>query len=226
MNLVAIIPARGSSKGIKNKNIKNFYGKPLISYIIETATHVDKINRIIVSSESKEIIEISKDYGAETPFIRPKELANDGVPTLPVLKHAINYLEEKEGYNPDAVVLLYATSPLLKSETLSNAIEMFQKGGFDSLISVIKETGHYWIKKTQEYKKFHPKDRVNRQLIQPLLKENGAIYITKKRLISDENQIVGGKIGFFEMDKEESIDIDTLLDFQMAEFIYEKRKEG
>jgi len=119
MNTVAIIPARGGSKGIPRKNIKELCEKPLITYIIETALRVEELDRVIVSTEDKEIAEVAKKCGAEVPFMRPEELARDETPTLPVLQHAVKYLEEKENYKPDIVVLLYATSPLLKHERVS-----------------------------------------------------------------------------------------------------------
>jgi CMP-N-acetylneuraminic acid synthetase len=123
LNAIAIIPARGGSKTIPRKNIKNFAGRPLISHIIETALKVNELDRVIVSTEDKEIAEIAKKFGAEVPFLRPNELAQDQTPTLPVLIHAVNYLEEEEGYTPHLVVLVYATSPLLKPESIATAIQ-------------------------------------------------------------------------------------------------------
>ena len=224
MNIVAIIPARGGSKGIPKKNIKELCGKPLIAYIIETALKVKELDRVIVSTEDKEIAEIAKKYGAEVPFIRPEELAEDETPTLPVLQHAVKYLEKKEKYRPDLVVLLYATSPLMRAERVSEAIEMLKEGEFDSVLSVVEDGGHYWIKKNGGYEKFYPKVVKNRQFTKPLFKENGAIYICKGDLLMEKNEIVGGKIGFLVMKREESIDIDEPIDFEFAEFLMKKRQ--
>ena len=226
MNTVAIIPARGGSKGIPRKNIKELCGKPLIAYIIETALRVEELDRVIVSTEDKEIAEVAKKCGAEVPFMRPEELARDETPTLPVLQHAVKYLEEKENYKPDIIVLLYATSPLLKHERVSEAIKLLKARGFDSVLSVVEDRGHYWIKRGEDYERLYPKVLKNRQFTEPLLKENGAIYLCKRDLLMKENTMVGGKIGFLKMQKEESIDIDEPLDFEIAEFFMRRREYG
>lgn len=222
MKIVAIIPARGRSKGIPRKNVKELYEKPLIAYIIETALKVKELDRVIVSTEDKEIAEIAKEYSADVPFMRPEELARDETPTLPVLQHAVKYLEDKENYKPDIVVLLYATSPLLKHERVSEAIKMLKEGEFDSILSVVEDRGHYWIERNGSYKKFYPKVLKNRQFTKPLFEENGAIYICKRDILMEKNEIVGGKIGFLVMKREESIDIDEPLDFEFAEFLMNK----
>ena len=223
MNTVAIIPARGGSKGIPRKNIKELDRKPLIAHIIETALKVRGLDRVIVSTDDKKIAEIAKKYGAEVPFNRPKELARDETPTLPVLQHAVKYLEEEENYKPGIVVLLYTTSPLISAERVSEAIELLKEGEFDSVLSVVEDRGHYWIEGNEGYKKLYPKVLKNRQFIKPLFKENGAIYICRRGLLMRKNEIVGGKIGFLVMKKDESIDIDELLDFEFAEFLMNRR---
>lgn len=224
MNTVTIIPARGGSKGIPRKNIREFCGKPLIAHIIETALKVRELDRVIVSTEDNEIAEIARKYGAEVPFIRPKELARDETPTLPVLQHAVKYLEENENYKPDIVVLLYATSPLLKPERVSDAIKMLKKENLDSVLSVVEDRGHFWIETEGEYERLYPKVLKNRQFTKPLFKENGAIYAFKRDLLMDENTVVGGKIGFLIMQKENTIDIDEPLDFEIAEFLMRREE--
>jgi len=223
MKIVAIIPAREESKGIPRKNVKDLCEKPLIAYIIETALKVKELDRVIVSTEDKEIAEVAKKYGAEVPFIRPEELARDETPTLPVLQHAVKYLEDKENYRLDIVVLLYATSPLLKHERVSEAIRMLKDENFDSVLSVVEDRGHYWIEKNGGYKNLYPKVLKNRQFTKPLFKENGAIYICKRDILMEKNEIVGGKIGFLVMKRDESIDIDELQDFEFAEFLMNRR---
>jgi CMP-N-acetylneuraminic acid synthetase len=223
MKTVAIIPARGGSKVIPRKNIKELCGKPLISYIIKTALDVKEIDRVIVSTEDEEIANIAKKHGAEIPFVRPKELAKDEIPTLPVLQHTVKYLMEKENYKIDIIVLLYSTTPLLRSEKISEAIKMIKEKGYDSVISVTDDRGHYWIKKDAEYIRLYPKIVKNRQLVKPLFKENGAMYICKSWLLLEKNVIVGGKVGLFEMEKEESIDIDEPFDFEIVEYLMMKK---
>ena len=111
MKYLAIIPARGGSKGVPNKNIKDIAGKPLIAWTIEQAVSSKKIDRVIVSTDCSEIAKIAVKWGAQVPFMRPGELANDTAATEPSLMHAVDWLKENEGYEADAVVLLQATSP-------------------------------------------------------------------------------------------------------------------
>ena len=226
MNTVAIIPARGGSKGILRKNIKELCGKPLIAYIIETALKVEELDRVIVSTEDNEIAATAKKYGAEVPFIRPEELTEDETPTLPVLQHAVKYLAEEENYKPDIVVLLYATSPLLRAERVTEAVKKLKEGGFDSVLSVVEDRGHYWIEKGDKYERVYPKDPKNRQFERPLFKETGAFYLCRRELLIEENTMVGGKIGFLKMEKAETIDIDEPLDFEIAEFFMKRRENG
>ena len=226
MKIVAIIPARGGSKGIPRKNVKELCEKPLIAYIIETALKVKELDRVIVSTEDKEIAEVAKEYSADVPFMRPEELTRDETPTLPVLQHAVKYLEDKENYKPDIVVLLYATSPLLKHERVSEAIKMLKEGEFDSILSVVEDRGHYWIEKNGKHARLYPKAPKNRQFERPLFKETGAIYLCSRELLMEENTMVGGKIGFLKMEKAETIDIDEPLDFEIAEFFMKPRENG
>jgi CMP-N-acetylneuraminic acid synthetase len=226
MNIVAIIPARGGSKGILKKNIRLLKGKPLISYVISTAKKVSLINRIIVSTDDVQIQEIAQNYGAEVPFLRPSELARDDTPTAPVIKHAITYLEEKENYLVDIVVLLYPTSPLLSEQRIIEAINLIVEKKYDSVISVVEDRKHYWIKDKNGYQRFYPKEIVNRQYQEPLLKENGAIYFCTRDLLLESNLLIGGKIGFVLMDPSESVDLDTESDFIYLELLLSKKSSS
>lgn len=216
IKIVAIIPARGGSKGIPRKNIKKLNGKPLIGYILETALEVEEIDRVIVSTEDIEIAEVAKEFGAEVPFLRPKELAEDQVITLPVLQHAVSYLEENENYTPDVIVLLYATSPLVKKERISQSIGLLIEDNFDVVMSVVEDRGHYWIEKDGNNERLYPKIAKNRQYEKPLFRENGAIYVYKRSAIMGQNSKDERKVGFLLMLDEESIDIDEPIDFEIA----------
>lgn len=219
MKVIAIIPARGGSKGIPRKNLKLLSDKPLIAYAIESALAAEGIDRVIVSTEDEEIVGVANKYGAEVPFIRPAALASDETPTLPVLQHAVGYLEEKEDYNPDIVVLLYATSPLLSSSRISEGVSLLTSGGFDSVVSVVPDRGHYWAESNGRYIRFYPKSINNRQLSKPLLKENGALYVCTRDLLMEKGELTGGKVGFLVMGSNESIDIDELEDFEIVEWL-------
>ena len=155
MEILAIIPARGGSKSIPRKNIKNLGTKPMIAWSIEAALK-SNIDRVIVTTDDKEIAEVAKKYGAKTPFIRPSELAQDTTPTEPVLKHTLEWLKENENYTPDAVVLLQPTSPLRQAEHINEAIKIFKQKNPDCLISVheaIANNNPHWILKRDENNK-------------------------------------------------------------------------
>ena len=134
-NIVAIIPARGGSKGVPRKNIKNLCGKPLIQYTIDEAKRSNKISRVIVSTEDEEIAEISRNLGAEV-IMRPDELATDKAPTLPVIQHVIETLEKNQDFKVDAIMLLQPTTPFRKQEHIDQAIGLFLEKNPDSVVSV------------------------------------------------------------------------------------------
>jgi CMP-N,N'-diacetyllegionaminic acid synthase len=217
MTAIAIIPARGGSKSIPRKNIRNLHGRPLISYIIQTALTVQELGRVIISTDDAEIARIASQSGAEVPFIRPAELAGDEVPTLPVLQHAVRYLEEQEKYFPDMIVLLYPTSPMLAGQRISEGIRMMADGRFDSVISVEEDFGHFWIQKGADYVLLYPEAIANRQYVKPLFRENGALYIVKRDVLMRESSLYGRKTGFITMGKGESVDIDDPVDFDTVQ---------
>lgn len=123
---VAVIPARGGSKRIPRKNIKEFCGKPMIAYSIEAALHSGCFDKIIVSTDDSEIAQVAKSYGAEVPFIRPKELSNDYTGTIPVIRHAIDWLV-KQGSDPNLVCCLYATAPFVTAEYLQQGLQQLEE---------------------------------------------------------------------------------------------------
>lgn len=217
MKIVAIIPARGGSKSIPRKNIKTLSGKPLISYPIEAAKKCDKLNKIIVSTDDKEIASIARKYGAEI-IDRPKNLADDKTPTMPVLIHAVKELE-KQNFKPDVIILLYATSPLISFMKIKEAIEKLESGA-DSVISVCKDSSKIW-----GYKNSKPVPllvtRENRQSVIQY-RENGALYAVKYNILM-KGSFIGNSLELLEMNEEESIDINTDFDFKLAEFLLSKK---
>ena len=223
---LAVIPARGGSKGIPGKNIKLIAGKPLIAWTIEAAKQSKYISRIILSSDDDDIIQVAQQYGCEVPFIRPKSLAQDDTPgVLPVL-HAI---EQCPGY--DYVVLLQPTSPLRTVEDIDNAIEKVLKEKALSCVSVKQSVeSPYWT-----YTLDDEKCRLNnvidvsnlnisrRQLLPKTFVLNGAIYINStKHLLINKSLITTETIGYV-MDDLHSQDIDTYLDFEICELLLKTR---
>lgn len=223
--ILVIIPAKGVSKRIPGKNIKQLAGKPMISYIIETALSVKKnipqVDRIVVSTDSKEVASCAKKYGAEVLGIRPKKLTQDAVPTRDVLQHTLDLLEDKEGYVPDYVLLLYPTSPLLKGSRIEEAIHIALMRDSDSVISATIDKGHYWIEVEGGWNRLYPIKQVNSQYQIPLAKENGAIYLTRTSFV--KRQYVADKADVVFMEEGESIDVDYPEDFARVEEILKRR---
>jgi len=146
MKIVGIIPARGESRNIPLKNLKDFCGKPLISWSILSAKK-SKLDRVIVSTDNEEIAEVAKKYGAEVPFMRPKELAGDTIGVEPALKHAYEWLKEKENYEPDGLMLLHSTSPARQSFHIDEMLTIFNKKKPDSVVAVNETPANhtpYW----------------------------------------------------------------------------------
>lgn len=223
--IIVIIPARGGSKGIPKKNIKLLGGKPLIAWPIQLAKSVSRVDRIIVSTDSIEIAEIANKYGAETPFLRPDDLSGDKVPTLPVLQHVVKYLEEKEGYKADIILLLYTTTPFLKKERIEEALDLFESTNCNSVMGAQKVRTLVWKynRKKAKYQPFYPKNRVNRQYFEPLHKEAGNIYFSRYKVLMEQNQIIDSEnIKFIMVGDDETIDIDSIQDLQLAEELLKK----
>lgn len=226
-NIIAIIPARGGSKGVPLKNIKELAGKPLIAYTIEAALNSKTLDRVVVSTEDKEIAQISRDYGAEV-IMRPEELAIDRAPTEPVLEHVIKHLEEIEGYKVDIVVLLQPTSPLRNTQHVDKALETFFKNKYDSLLSVCSSHAFLWrVDEEGVYPlNYDFRNRPRRQDREPEYRENGAIYITKYDILMKDHNYLGRRIGLYVMPEEDSWEIDTQFDFRLCEQLMTFQRSG
>jgi CMP-N-acetylneuraminic acid synthetase len=222
-SIIGLIPARGGSKRLPRKNIRPLLGKPLIVWTIEQALASEYLDRVIVSTDSEEIAEMSKKYGAEVPFMRPKELATDETKSVDVVLHALKYFEEIENYSPDIVVLLQPTSPLRTKEDIDKAIEIFYRNRCKSLISVYEAPNHYlWLFEVKgEFLK--PLDciysKLNNNVLPYLYVPNGAIYIADVETIKKYKTFYIEKLSYYIMPYERSIDIDTELDLIVAETI-------
>lgn len=140
---VAIIPARGGSKGIPDKNIRDFAGKPLIAWTIELALAARGVSRVIVSTDSERIAEIARQYGAEIPFLRPAEISAAETPIEPVMAHAWEWLKANEGYSADALILLFPTNPLRQVQHIEESLDLFFSSGADSVLTVNESPAHY-----------------------------------------------------------------------------------
>lgn len=218
MNITAIIPARGGSKGLPDKNIRLINGKPLIVWSIEQALSTTLINKVVVSTDSEEIADISFSAGASIPELRPKSLAQDDTPTEPVMIHAVeNWLNDEP---LDALVLLQPTSPLRLSNTINDAIISFRNELADSLLSVCETHSFFWQSKENPVASYNYRKRPRRQDLdkeEQRYKETGSIYITKKDLLLREKNRLGGKIEMFATYQIESYEIDNEVDFMVVE---------
>lgn len=224
-DILALIPARGGSKSVPRKNVRLVAGKPLIAWSIEAARSSDLICRVVVSTDDPEIAEVSRQLGAEIPFMRPPELARDETPALPVLAHALNWLEYHEGFRPEYLILLQPTSPLRTAEDIDQAIRLARSKDADSVISVTEAHSHpYWTKTVTDEGRLEdfiptPKGLERRQDLPPAYMVNGAIYIVKPRIIIEEKTLYTQKTYAYIMLAEHSIDIDKPSDMHMAELL-------
>lgn len=214
--IIAITPARSGSKGLKDKNIKELNGKPLIAYTIEAAKKANIFDEIFVSTDSEKYAEISRQYGASIPFLRSSENSDDKASSWDVVREVLNKLDEQF----DIVVLLQPTSPLRKSDDIKGAIELFFKKNADTVVSVC-ETPHpiFWcntLKDDCSMKNFIKKEyQKPRQELPKSYTLNGAIYICKVENI-DNLDFYCDKSYAYIMNKENSIDIDSEIDFELA----------
>lgn len=219
--VVAIIPARGGSKGIPKKNIVDFLGEPLITHTIEQALNSSKIDRLYVSTDADDIARISREAGARV-IERPEELATDRATTESALLHAIDFLEDKN-IEPEITILLQCTSPLRRKNDIDAAISLVEDGGFDSALSVCQDHNFYWTdEESAEPVNYDPQNRKMRQEIQDKYRENGSIYVFRTKVLKENECRLGGKIGLHEMPKRHSFEIDTPEDLKIVEAIAEK----
>ena len=224
MEIMAIIPARGGSKGIPLKNLKLLNGKPLIDYSINSSIKSKFITRTIVSSDHPKILKRAEKLGAEI-LKRPKHLATDSSQLEPVMEHCLNHFKLKENYIPDIIILLQNTSPLRTKNHIDDALSTFLDSKFDSMMSCYSSHYFLWtLKKNILSPKNHdPKNRANRQQMNNQFIENGAIYITSYKAFKKSHCRISGKIGLFEMQQKVSIDIDIKSDLLQAnEFLKHK----
>lgn len=233
--ILAVIPARGGSKGVPRKNIRPLGGKPLVAHAIDAALGVkDLLYRVIVSTDDEEIAEVARAAGAEVPFLRPADLANDKAPMVPVEQHAVAFVEAQDNVTIDWVLLLQPTTPFRSAEDIRTAVEMALEGGCDSVISVVElKAGHPIQTKKIVNDRLVPycieePEGIRRQDCKPeAYLRNGAIYLTRREALIDHDSIWGKEIRPYVMPEERSVNIDGPMDFKLAQFLIdEKAKEA
>lgn len=221
MKIVAIIPARGGSKGIPRKNVRILHSKPLISYAIENALNCTKITDVAVSSDDDEILSIANEYPI-TAIQRDASLAGDNITLDPVIYDAVVQMENIKKIHYDVIITMQPTSPLLRSSTLERALDAFLNDDKDSYISVVNKAHLTWSKSDSIYKPNYQK-RVNRQMLPPVYFETGAFFISRRECVTPTGRL-GMNVSVFEIPEDESIDIDSPTDWQLCENILNKKR--
>lgn len=234
MDAVGFIFARAGSKGVPGKNIRNFAGKPLIAWSIDHAKKVKRLRRIIVSTDSHEIARIALAHGAEVPFIRPEELALDDTPEWLAWQHAIRMVENEEGRLPNAIVSLPTTAPLRDPLDVENCLDEFSKGGADAIITVSEAYRNPWFNMVKNnpdgtvslVNKPGERDVFRRQDAPTVYDMATVAYVADPKFILSHTSLFSGKLRAVEVPRERSIDLDSLYDFELAEFLMQRRMEG
>lgn len=224
MKILGVIPARGGSKGIPSKNIKSLNGKPLIAYTIISALN-SELDSVVVSTDSEEIAKVAKEYGAEVPFLRPADLASDAASSMPVAIHALEQMEVLNQTKYDAVMLLQPTTPFRNENDINEAIRILNEKQSDSVISVVDVGGTHpaRMKYIENGLLIDPpfcevKENQNRQELEPMFIRNGAIYLSKRNTLL-KGTYKGETCAALLMPSNRSVNIDTLFDFEYAEWL-------
>jgi len=218
-----VIPARGGSKGLPGKNLKRLGSLSLIGHAVASAREAQGLTRFIVSTDSPEIAEEARRHGAEVPFLRPAELANDHAGMVPVLQHAVRWLESA-GARPDLVVTLQPTSPFRVGADIDRTIDSVDETGADSSQTLVEASYHPFFMKTLDGDRTIPlfaegKKYVRRQDAPAVYQPSGAVYVTRYPVLMNEGQVLGHDNRGIVMSFEASVNIDTEWDFQLAELL-------
>lgn len=236
MSILGLIPARGGSKSIPRKNIALLAGRPLLAYTCEAALESRYLTRIVLSTDDKAIAEVGRDCGVEVPFMRPDELARDDTPSLAVAQHAIRWLSEHDGWQADVLVLLQPTSPLRRAQHIDEAIDLLLKSGAETVVSVVEVPHRYNPYSImclvdgylQDFWQTPlPFDRYRRQEIPILYARNGpAVLVTQAQVVMERASFYGQRVAPYVMRSEDSLDIDTSLDLELAAWFLARRRRS
>jgi len=224
MRVLGLIPARGGSKGVPRKNIRPLGGRPLIEYTIRAAQAAGRLTRLILSTDDEAIAEVGRRAGVGVPFLRPAELAGDSAPTLPVIQHAVRFLEE-QGDHFDAVCLLQPTNPFRGPEDIDACIDRLEDSGADAVVSVLPvpvEFNPHWVYEPGPDGWLHlstgersPIPR--RQELPQAFHREGSIYVTRRNVLMELNSMFGTRLLGYVMSPDHTVNIDTVEDWQRAE---------
>ena len=230
MNTVAFIFARGGSKGLPGKNLRPLGGKPLIAWSICHAQSVKRIERVIVSTDCEEIASVASQYGADVPFMRPEKLAEDDSPEWLAWQHGLNYLHKVNGGLPEIMVSIPVTAPLRQPLDIENCLDEFMNGDADIVVTITDahRNPYFNMVKIRDNGSLElvsiPNTSITRRQDAPVCFDMGTIcYVARPEFILNNNSIFDGKVKGVHVPKERAIDIDTVLDFKIAEMLFEAR---
>ena len=229
MSISTFIFARKGSKGLVNKNLKNFHGKPLIGWAIECALSLKRINSVIVSTDSSDIAKVAKSFGALVPFIRPKELARDDSPEWMAWRHALEFVRKESGTLPEAILSLPTTAPLRSPKDVQNCLDLYEKERPDAVITVTEShrSPYFNMVKKIEGGTAHlvckPENRITRRQEAPDVFDMTTVaYVVNSQFVMQRDSLFDGKVMCVDVPIERSIDIDTQLDFDIAKFLFSR----
>jgi len=225
MIVLGVIPARGGSKEVPLKNIKQLCGRPLIAYTIESAQKASSLSYLVVSTDNKEISDVALGLGCQV-IMRPQKFATDSSPTEDALVHAIEELKRQNGFEADVVLTLEPTSPFRRTETIDACIEMFKDRNVDSVIAVVETRSCYGKIVNKKFEFLFPNQPRRRQERKPLYKESSTIYGTRKDTLLKTSSVIGGSLCPLIVSQIEAFDINTELDFLIAERLMELKIKG
>ena len=233
MDILGLIPARGGSKSIPHKNIVPLLGRPLLAYTCEAAPASARLSRVIISTDDPHIAQLAREHGLEVPFMRPQELAQDDTLALPVVQHAVRWLEVSEGYKPDAVMILQPTSPLRRAEHIDGAVEVMDRTGADTVVSVVEAPHRYSPGSLMSFNErrrlvsYQSGPMVLRRQEKPILyARNGpAVLLVKHSTLMAHGTLYGANTQPYLMDEIDSFDVDTSNDLIIIEALMKHRRQ-
>lgn len=236
--VLGIIPARGGSKGVARKNLQMLLDKPLLVWAIERAKAAKSLTRFIISTDDEEIAALARSHGAETPFLRPAEISEDLSTDVEFLLHALNWLRDKESYEPDVVVTVRATAPLCPPGRIDEGVSLLLASPEADAVRPItdapkhpykmwkKSADEKWLEPflTEEFTGLSEPHNSPRQLFPKIYVHTGAMDVMRPRTIRKLSSTSGRRLGYFYMPSEESVNIDTPVDFKLAEVLLRERQ--
>lgn len=230
MKVIALICARGGSKGLPGKNIRSLAGKPLVAWSIEQASSVMRISRTIVSTDSEEIAAVARKAGAEIPFTRPEDLARDDSPEWLVWRHALDYLKSSTGSFPDALIVIPPTAPLRSTGDLERCLDEFERGESDIVITVTDSHRSPYFNMVKVSSDgtvglvIPPQGPiVRRQDVPPVYDVTTVAYVVRPEFVMNHPGIFSGRVRHVHIPSERALDIDTGLDFMIAECLMQSK---